>query len=445
MGDSFFIRRWSVSYFHEKKWVNGCLSCMPLAITFKSDVLASINLNLNSRDKEEICPVDDAASGKDLSLNLEIEYCKIKKILRARSLLVYAAVTVETNDGTVHWFSSLPDRYSVYNVLNHFALHSLLGSAEVHKKEQATKRTRLGGQLLSSVEDSAAALASAASDLHIQGRQLGRASIALLEIHEDLDVADRLLSGLNTYLGQWKLPPQYKQMDLVHIYRGDVPEDYDLEVLATELYKDKWREQQLSIIRITQLGLILLDIRQRLLHNFPWVELSRVFVVSPWEVIISKHLVGHADIAVSIVGATLKPLLESLNFRVPHLVDFQRVPDNVREPPAEKNTSVYTQERQFEAIAQKVSPQHSQQKLGQDKLKEQISVSSEQGDQLEEEVVSEVELTALRSKLGCLKAMATSVGEELTAQNKALDNMITSAEIADSRITEATARTKRLM
>ena len=40
--------------------------------------------------------------------------------------------------------------------------------------------------------------------------------------------------------------------------------------------------------------------------------------------------------------------------------------------------------------------------------------------------------------------MAATVGEELTSQNEALDDMIESVDRADSRIRDATQRIKRL-
>ena len=63
----------------------------------------------------------------------------------------------------------------------------------------------------------------------------------------------------------------------------------------------------------------------------------------------------------------------------------------------------------------------------------------------QKEVLSEAELLALHSKLGGLKMMASAVGEELTSQNQALDDMIISVDHADSHVRNATRRTKRLM
>jgi synaptosomal-associated protein 47 len=207
----FDIRKWSVSYYQEKKkkWVNGCLSCSPFAIAFASCE------SVKRGDVHQ--PADCPEIATDC--HLVIEFSKIKKIQKATSLVVFPAITVETDNGVIHWFSSLPDRYSVYNMLQHFLTHSLTEGVK-REAPKSTHQSRIGQALLKSAEDSEATLAAAATDLHQQGRQLDRTSLTLQEMHEDLRVAERLVSGLNTYLGQWKLPTCYQPLELVHIDKG---------------------------------------------------------------------------------------------------------------------------------------------------------------------------------------------------------------------------------
>lgn len=206
----FDIRKWCVSYYQEnqKKWVNGCLSCSPFAISFAS----CESVKRGDFHQPSDCP-------EDVICHLIIDFSKIKKIQKSTYMLVFSAITVETDDGPVYWFSSLPDRHSVYNMLHHFLTHSLTGGVPKQSPTSA-HQSCIGQALLKSAEDSEATLAAAATDLHQQGRQLDRTSLTLQEMHEDLHVAERLVAGLNTYLGQWKLPPQCQPLDLVHIHKG---------------------------------------------------------------------------------------------------------------------------------------------------------------------------------------------------------------------------------
>ena len=221
---SYRIRSWKLSYYQNdhRRWIIGQLTCSPFAVTFKADSPAEPPTSSSDHD----CGPKAESDPECESADLLVEYTDIKQIQKARSMLIFSAVTLETCDGTVHWFSSLPDAHSVYNILHHFTLYSVKGGTDsVAKKGSAdpASQTRLGQQLLQSAEDSEQTLAAAAGELHGQGRKLAGASIQLQEIHEDLDVADRLLSGLNMYLGQWRLPPQYMQVEPVHVSKGMPP------------------------------------------------------------------------------------------------------------------------------------------------------------------------------------------------------------------------------
>ena len=103
-------------------------------------------------------------------------------------------------------------------------------------------------------------------------------------------------------------------------------------MLSSQLSKDQWFSQELCILRVTETGLTLLNARQRVLQKLRWMELSRVFIVSPWEVVLTKHVAGRADISVSVVSASLLPVLQVLQQRVPHLLDYQAMPAHVVKP-----------------------------------------------------------------------------------------------------------------
>lgn len=106
----------------------------------------------------------------------------------------------------------------------------------------------------------------------------------------------------------------------------DIPLDQDFEVLCSELSKDHWHSQKLCILRTSNNGITLLDDRQRLFQTMHFIELTRVFVVSPWELILQKHIPGRADIRISVIHCSLLPILQLLQTRVPHLIDYQTMP-----------------------------------------------------------------------------------------------------------------------
>ena len=170
---SYKIRSWKVSYYQNdhSRWVNGQLTCSPFSVTFKAD---SPTEPPSSHCDHENGPKGENDSACE-STDLLIEHTDIKQIQKARSMLFYQAITLETSGGTVHWFSSLPDGCSVYNILHHFALHSVKGDTNRVAKQsfiEPASQTQLGQQLLQLAEDSEQALAAAAGELHGQGRQL---------------------------------------------------------------------------------------------------------------------------------------------------------------------------------------------------------------------------------------------------------------------------------
>lgn len=453
---SFNIRSWKVSYYlnDQKRWMTGQLTCTAIDVQFLKDQ----SVEQPNAGAEGAVGVEDNPTSEPKPF-LQLQYSEIKQVQKASSMLVYAAVTVETRDGRVHWFSSMPDRHSVYNMLHHFARQSLTGesTAQVTVVDPAHK-TRMGQQLLRSVEDSERTLAGAASDLWHQGRQLANASITVQDMHEDLDVANRLLSGLDSWLGRWHLPPQYKPADAVHISKDDVPCEQDHEVLCSVMSKSQWHPQQICILRTAKTGIAILDMHQRPLHSMPYVELSRVFVVSPWEVVLTKHMVGRADFSVSVVGAALLPVLQLLQARMPHLVDYQTPPETVpalvtgakSQSGKDRRTQQKSHgQRQASDVHQSgartmVAGEKSYMTIvGKDELSAQGELQAQQSKQ--DEGVSDAELRALSSHLGGLKMLALSVGEEVTNQNVALDELTATVDHADSRIQDATRRMKRLM
>lgn len=248
-----YIRTWNASLYDNvsRRWINGQLNLLLNAIVFKPDDAGCKNICENPH-------------------TLHIEFSNIISINKAQSSLIFTAVTIITNDGNTHWFSSLQNRNSTFLIIQHFYQASLhhkpdngdmatLGSAS----SIAQKRTKFGTALLQSVNDSQTTLEKAAWKLTDQGDQLRNAAFTMEELHEDLQVAERITSGLDSYLGRWSLPPTDKSEELILVRRNDIPDVLDVEVLHTQITATKIGTQLPGILRVAQEGITILDMKQK--------------------------------------------------------------------------------------------------------------------------------------------------------------------------------------
>merc|ERR1712154_510831 len=129
---------------------------------------------------------------------------------KALSFLMFGAITISTEENKVHWFSSLADRNGTFLILQHFYHEFLVNPSKYANDTRSNNqdnhpetRTKLGTQLLQSVTDSHQTLAKAAVTLQGQGQQLSAAACVMDDIHQDLSVAQRIVSGLSSWLGRW--------------------------------------------------------------------------------------------------------------------------------------------------------------------------------------------------------------------------------------------------
>lgn len=75
----------------------------------------------------------------------------------------------------------------------------------------------------------------------------------------------------------------------------------------------------------------------------------------------------------------------------------------------------------------------------------QVSLAQQvQQEETQSEVISEAEFQAMCSKLGEFKQLATTVGEELSAQDKAIDSLTEAVCHGDIRIQAANRKIKKL-
>lgn len=220
---NYSIRSWKVTYYlnDKRKWIHGTLTCTPSHAYFTAE---DQTVKVTPSVLDSTCEKDqEMAAGSLLSgALLQFHYEDILHIRKTKAMVIYAAVVLKMRNGMEHWLSSLQDQQSVFSMLHYFSQRKLVE----HKNDrslsadQLKSTTVIGQKLLQSAEDSHSTLAAAAGDLWGQGRQLAHAGVLMQELHEDLDIAERIIEGLDTWLGRWQLPSQYKQIESVIVNKG---------------------------------------------------------------------------------------------------------------------------------------------------------------------------------------------------------------------------------
>lgn len=146
----------------------------------------------------------------------------------------------------------------------------------------------------------------------------------MMDIHSDLDVTENLISGLESWLGRWSLPEEYKANDPIVVFDSDLSMEIDHEILYTKLEPNKLNAQNLGIFRLAQDGIYLMTDRQRVVHHFTWGDISRIRVVSPWEITVTRFQIGKADISYSLVFTSVYSVLGILDKRLRSKVEFSQ-------------------------------------------------------------------------------------------------------------------------
>uniref|UniRef100_A0ABI7YNS7 Synaptosomal-associated protein 47 n=1 Tax=Felis catus TaxID=9685 RepID=A0ABI7YNS7_FELCA len=181
------VHTWPCSYYLEldKRWVPGKLSLTSCSLKFAGD------------EAQETL-VSFPLSG-------------ITAIKKEASHFVFSSITVLEKDNRKHWFSSLqPSRNAAFSVIEHFWRELLLSQPEAPLP--ATKGKELTGLMACSQKR----LEDTARVLHHQGEQLDSITRGLDKMESDLDVADRLLTELESpswwpfSSKLWKMPSETK-------------------------------------------------------------------------------------------------------------------------------------------------------------------------------------------------------------------------------------------
>lgn len=258
------IRTWNASLFDSsyRRWVYGQLNLSANAIFFQ-------------------CSNEESKNTDESTQTLYVDFSYIISISKALSSLVFPAITVTTRDGNIFWFSSFQNRSSVFLILQHFyqaSLHEKPSDSDpsmvLPSSGTAQTRTKFGTELLQNVHDSKATLQKAALSLTDQGHQLRNTALTMEELHEDLDVAERITSGIDSWLGRWSLPPTYKAEEVILVTSNDIPDILDVEVLFTQVTATKIGAQVSGVLHLTKDGISILDMKQKVVIIIAYVSVQ---------------------------------------------------------------------------------------------------------------------------------------------------------------------------
>ncbi|ESP01651.1 hypothetical protein LOTGIDRAFT_172501 [Lottia gigantea] len=370
-----------------KRWVYGtfCIYCNRVIFSEKTDV----------EPKRVVLSFNDVIN-----------------IHKATTTIIYGAIVLTVKSGETFWFSSFQDRESVFRMLCHFQKNLLINNQNTSKPLSNSQRTEMGTKLLGIATNSVSTLSKAAVMLNQQGEKIDNSSAMMMNIHNDLDIADRMTSGLESWVGRWSLPQEYIMVNPIIIKDNDIPQVFDFDVLYTKIEMGKVCQQLEGVIQISKNGLNILNLKQKILFHFGWPNVSKVRVISPWEMVVIQYQIGKPDISFSFVSSLLINIFGS---------------------GTTKNSVTFGQFRQLS-----VGP-------GSSKLSTSWGKTTQEQVLKEKQVITNEEVDELSSTLKNLKSMMLAVGEETDIQNEKLDRVTDSVDEANIKLVNVNKRMNKLM
>ncbi|XP_019516954.1 PREDICTED: synaptosomal-associated protein 47 isoform X1 [Hipposideros armiger] len=413
------VHTWPCSYYLEldKRWVPGKLALTSLSLKFMTD------------------KTGDALVNFPLSSIIEIK--------KEASHFIFSSLTILEKDHIKHWFSSLqPCRNVVFHIIEHFWRELLLsqpGAAVEASPSPVTKGKELTGLMACSQKR----LEDAARVLHHQGEQLDSIASGLDKMESDLDVADRLLTELESpswwppfSSKLWKMPSDTKP-------RGDSSvasskalgkEGVVIRVPAV-IFQRTDSHVKPGMLTVFVSGLEIHDSSSSLIHRFEKEDVDDIKVHTHYEVSIRQRFTGKPDIAFRLISAKMPeviPILEmQFSKKIELLEDDLMLRSTRASSPEEEGYSVRHAASRLMDCARHQEPSGSQEgRL----LQLQTS----------KPLISERDTQELRQILRKLKGLALDSQTELERQDEALDDIATAVDRTTVTIDKQNRRMKKL-
>ncbi|NXD39891.1 SNP47 protein, partial [Copsychus sechellarum] len=414
MNEDIRIHSWPCSYYLDssKQWIPGKLSLTPLSIQFRAD--------------------------KTGELLVDFQLAGISEIKKESSHLIFSSLTV-LEKGTKHWFSSLhPNRNVVFNILEHFWREQLLARQEAGAG--AALESSKGKELTGMLEGSQKRLEDTAKVLHSQGEQFDNIMRGLHKIEGDMDVADRLLTELESpswwpfSTKLWKTPPEAKPKETPPPPHPRSAEGILLRipVIITQGTDSNAKPGKLTLLPS---GLEIRDCNSQLLQRFESRDVDDIRVHSPYEISVRQRFIGKPDRCLRLLAARMPeavPVLQ-LHFgrKIQLLEDALGFAGAGRSPQADLGASSWQAAGGFPgAPANPGIPAGSAE--GPDKEQAQL------------QKVSQEEAKELRQILQKLKGLALETEAELERQDEALECIGSAADRAALTMARHSRRMRRL-
>ncbi|XP_078397023.1 synaptosomal-associated protein 47 isoform X2 [Cetorhinus maximus] len=418
MNKDLCIHSWPGSYYldSEKRWVYGKLSLTPCQLAFTSD---KEGLTLTS-----------------------FKLSAITGIKKEASSFIFSSLTVLVGGNEKHWFSSLqPNRTVVFNVIEHFWQAQLLSSEGV-EVEASPGHTSKGRQLINLASSSHQRLEDTAKVLHHQGEQFDCIMKGLDKIESDMDVANRLLTELES-------PPWWPFSSRLRKAQQETKNQPEYPASASKAFGKEGLILKVPVLYSQGLdpilkqgtlavlcsGLEICDSNEQLVHKYRREEVDDVKVQSPYEIVVRQRFIGKPDISFTLQSARMTDVVSIVEIQYSKKVQFREDLLGLFKPeesPVSENLgmggSIWNAAGFLDKVMHPVSASGGQ-------MSQQVS----------EQTVSEAEAQELRQILRKLKSIALDTEAELERQDEVLDVIGSSTDQATSRVNMSHRRMRKLL
>ncbi|RMC04630.1 hypothetical protein DUI87_17797 [Hirundo rustica rustica] len=258
-------------------------------------------------------------------LLVDFRLAGIGEIKKESSHLIFSSLTV-LEKGTKHWFSSLhPNRNVVFNILEHFWREQLLSSQEAGAG--AALGSSKGKELTGMLEGSQKRLEDTAKVLHSQGEQFDNIMRGLHKIEGDMDVADRLLTELESpswwpfSTKLWKTPLEWKPKENP---AAPGPKNQEEILLRIPVIITQGPDSSAKPGKLTLLpsGLEIRDCNSQLLHRFESRDVDDIRVHTPYEISVRQRFIGKPDNSYRLLAARMPEVIPILEMQFSKKIQF---------------------------------------------------------------------------------------------------------------------------
>ncbi|ELU15463.1 hypothetical protein CAPTEDRAFT_121090 [Capitella teleta] len=299
------IAEWKCSYYDSsrKKWLSGILQ------------LTKSRIRVLTPPPKRKAPADSSQA-----VYMTVALDNVTDIKKATSGYVFKCVVVTSRDGQ-HWFSSLPVRDNVYNILNHFWRNRLMPTPE--KRHSFPSNSKRGAELLRLAQDPEQSLVEAGEMLMKQGEEM-----------EYLVFEEKPQGVLASWFSKWRVPKEYLTEGIAFVNSKGIPIVHEFPVLFCRGETTKIPEKVLQtpgVLRVSKDGISILTEGQVPCHYFKPREVTVVKILTPWRILIANYRSNEVDVSYIVTSSHMVKLIRVLEVQYKKRFDIEEVPENVEQ------------------------------------------------------------------------------------------------------------------